>query len=314
MSEKSDKDSGRIRTASPFECSHGVVDRIIEHLDHGGKVEHICTYDLPRRDNVVGILDLISKLLFPGYFGKKAADREKLKMHLCNTANEASELLEQEICKCLLHACHDNSSRAAPEATQKARSITCNFFTDLPDMIGILDGDVEAAYLGDPAATGSDEVIICYPGFRAIMIQRIAHSLHSLGAPLLPRIMTEYAHTLTGVDIHPGARIGERFFVDHGTGVVIGETTEIGRNVKVYQGVTLGAHSFPTEESGELKRGFKRHPTIEDEVVIYSNSSILGAVTIGKGSVIGGNVFLTESVPPGSKVLREGPGHRVHGR
>ncbi len=298
---------------SPFQCNHGVVDRIIDMLDHAGKVEHICTFDLPRSENVIRILDLISKLLFPGYFGKKAPDREKLKMHLCNTANDASELLESEIRKCLIHASHDNSARSQ-KAVKEAGAITEEFFRGLPDMIGILDGDVQAAYLGDPAATGSGEVIICYPGFRAIMIQRIAHNLHSLGTPLLPRTMTEYAHGLTGIDIHPAARIGENFFIDHGTGVVIGETTEIGNNVKIYQGVTLGALSFPTGDDGKLKRGFKRHPTIEDDVVIYSNASILGNVTIGKGAVIGGNVFLSDSVAPGSKVSRQGPGHRVRNR
>ncbi len=296
---------------SPFQCNQGVVDSIIEHLDRVGKVEHICTFDLPRRDSVVRILDLLSMLLFPGYFGKKAADREKLKLRLCNTANEASELLETEMHKCLLHARHENSQSGGDEAGEKAKAITFDFFRSLPDLIGVLDGDVQAAYQGDPAATGNEEVIICYPGFRAIMIQRIAGSLCKLGAPLLPRIMTEYAHSLTGIDIHPGAVIGKNFFIDHGTGVVIGETTEIGDNVKIYQGVTLGALSFPTDGAGNLKRGFKRHPTIEDDVIIYSNTSILGDITIGKGSTIGGNVFLTDAVPPGSKVSREGPGHKV---
>ncbi len=296
---------------SPFQCNQGVVDRIIQHLEHTGKVEHICTYELPHRDNVINILELLSKLLFPGYFGKKAADRDKLKLHLCNTANEASELLEYEIKKCLIHSSSDNSGGNREKAGEQAKSITFDFFRSLPDLIGILDGDVQAAYRGDPAATSIEEIIICYPGFRAIMIHRIAHDLNKLGVPLLPRIMTEYAHSLTGIDIHPSAVIGENFFMDHGTGVVVGETTEIGNNVKIYQGVTLGALSFPTDESGELRRGFKRHPSIEDNVIIYSNASILGDITIGEGSVVGGNVLLTRSIPAGSKVAREGPGHKV---
>ncbi len=296
---------------SPFQCNHGVVDRIISHLDRSGKVDHICTFDLPRSEDVIRIINLLSKLLFPGYFGKKAADRGKLKLHLCNTANEAAELLEEEIEKCILHAYRDSSLDKREKASEAAKTKTNAFFRSLPELINVLDGDVEAAYLGDPAATGNDEVIICYPGFRAIMIYRIAHSLHKLEVPLLPRIMSEYAHGLTGIDIHPGAAIDTNFFIDHGTGVVIGETTVIGKNVKIYQGVTLGALSFPTDQEGNLQRGFQRHPTIGDDVVIYSNSSILGDVTIGKGAIIGGNVFVTNSVEEGSKVLRDGLGHRV---
>jgi serine O-acetyltransferase len=184
----------------------------------------------------------------------------------------------------------------------------------LPALSEMLDLDVRAAYLGDPAATGNDEIIMCYPGFHALLIHRLAHKLHLQGVPLLPRMMAEHAHRESGIDIHPGATIGRSFFIDHGTGVVVGETTVIGDNVKMYQGVTLGALSFPTEPNGTLKRGFKRHPTIGDDVVIYSNASILGDVMIGKGSVIGGNVFLSHSVEPNSKVTRERPSLKIRRR
>ncbi|MFO7957648.1 MAG: serine O-acetyltransferase EpsC, partial [Candidatus Brocadiia bacterium] len=171
-----------------------------------------------------------------------------------------------------------------------------------------------AAYQGDPAATGYDEIIFSYPGFRAVMIYRLAHELHEQGVQWLPRIMTEYAHRITGIDIHPGSTIGRHFFIDHGTGVVVGETSEIGDNVRMYQGVTLGGYRFKTDEEGNLLRGYKRHPTIEDDVIIYSNASVLGPITVGQGSVIGANVFLTHSVDPDTQVTIETPRHRVSQR
>jgi serine O-acetyltransferase len=162
--------------------------------------------------------------------------------------------------------------------------------------------DVRAAYEGDPAATSTDETIFCYPGILAITNQRVAHELYRLAVPLLPRMLTEQAHSATGIDIHPGATIGERFFIDHGTGVVIGETSMIGNNVRLYQGVTLGAKSFPLDEQGNPIKGIPRHPIVEDDVVIYAGATVLGRITVGRGSVIGGNVWVTESVPPGSKL------------
>jgi serine O-acetyltransferase len=171
----------------------------------------------------------------------------------------------------------------------------------------MLASDVQAAYEGDPAATCPDEAIFCYPGVLAITNYRLAHELHLLEVPLLPRIITEHAHSITGVDIHPGATIGEHFFIDHATGVVIGETTEIGKRVRVYQGVTLGAKSFPLDEDGKPIKGIPRHPLVEDDVIIYGGATILGRVTIGKGSVIGGNVWLTRSIPPGSRITQARP-------
>ncbi len=288
-----------------------VVDVIMRTLEDRGTVGHVCTYALPHQDVIVLIINLLSRLLFPGYFGEKAMHRANLEFHLRETANIAFDLLCEEIAKCLVHAGAESSKEARERCAQEAQRHAFDLLGKFPALIDLLDGDVRAAYLGDPAATGSDEIVVCYPGFRALLIFRIAHELHVQGVPLLPRVMTEHAHQHTGIDIHPGATIGRNFFIDHGTGVVIGETTQIGENVKMYQGVTLGALSFPTDEHGDLRRGFKRHPTIEDEVVIYSNATILGAVTIGGGSVIGGNVFLTHSVEPHSKVTREGPGHRI---
>ena len=178
------------------------------------------------------------------------------------------------------------------------------FLLRLPEVRRLLATDIQAGFEGDPAAISPDEVLFCYPGLLAITSQRLAHELFGLGVPLLPRMITEHAHSLTGIDIHPGAQLGERFFIDHGTGVVIGETCVIGRNVRLYQGVTLGAKSYPLDEEGHPIKGIPRHPVVEDDVIIYSNATILGRITLGQGSAIGGNVWLTRSVPPGSVITQ----------
>lgn len=283
-----------------------ITDRLLDALTGSASVDHVCTCPLPHIESAGGLIDLMQQLLFPGYFTELAAERSALRDRVAETAAGAFGLLRDEIAKCIFHF------RKEPPA--KANGLAERFMESLPGLVEVLDGDVEAAYLGDPAATGYDEIIVGYPGFRAVMTYRIAHVLYLQGVPLLPRLMTEHAHSVTGIDIHPGARIGRNFFIDHGTGVVIGETTEIGENVKLYQGVTLGALSFPTDEDGNLRRGFKRHPTIEDNVVIYSNASILGPVTIGRGCAIGGNVFLTHDVEAGSKVTIEKPENRIRRR
>lgn len=288
-----------------------IVERIIGKLEDRGTVEHVCTYELPDRDVTVEIINLLRRLIFPGYFSSGSVDQPNLPFHLGQAATEVFDLLSHQIAVCWLHKRGLTTQEAQEQAVTEGQNDAHQLLNHLPTLIDMLDGDVEAAYLGDPAATGNDEIIISYPGFQAIMIHRIAHELHQLDVPLLPRIMSEYAHSTTGIDIHPGARIGRNFFIDHGTGVVIGETTRIGDNVKVYQGVTLGALSFPTDEDGNLKRGFQRHPTIEDDVILYANATVLGDITIGAGSVVGGNVFLTHSVDPESKVTLEGPGHKV---
>jgi serine O-acetyltransferase len=212
-------------------------------------------------------------------------------------------MLFREIYRGIRHDCK-LSENICPHCEDVAETQAISFLEKIPTLRNFLARDVEAAYDGDPAAKGHDEIIFSYPCIFAIMVYRLAHELHVQEIPLLPRIMTEFAHSKTGIDIHPGARIGKNFFIDHGTGVVIGETTEIGENVKLYQGVTLGALSFPKDEMGNIVRDKKRHPTIEDDVVIYAGATVLGGDTlIGKGSIIGGNVWLTHSVPPGTKVL-----------
>ncbi|KPK65449.1 MAG: hypothetical protein AMK73_02985 [Planctomycetes bacterium SM23_32] len=287
---------------------------MLTRLERRGTVQHVCRYPRPSGETVVRILNLLAEVLFPGYFGKASLDQANLPFHIGETTNTAFDLLAEEITRCLIHE-RERAGRAdRQQCEDEGRGQAFRLLEKLPAVLDLLDGDVHAAFEGDPAATGYDEVIFCYPGFRAVMIYRIAHELHGLGAPWLPRIMTEHAHRITGIDIHPGARIGHGFFIDHGTGVVIGETSEIGDNVRMYQGVTLGGYRFRTDPEGHLLRGYKRHPTVEDDVIIYSNASILGPVTVGRGSVIGANVILTYSVEPGSTVTIEKPRHRIRQR
>jgi len=265
-----------------------------EPLFHGGEEP------LPQKREVIAILRGLQEVIYPGYFGDQSLYREYLHGHLGDQLFALSRKLEGEACRALAAGC---GRRAASGPEVKAGEVVTSFFERLPDVLELIAADVEAAYEGDPAATCLEEVVLAYPGVKAVFTYRIAHLLHSLGVPLIPRIMTEFAHNETGVDIHPGAAIGREFFIDHGTGVVIGETTVIGRRVKLYQGVTLGALSFPRDPGGGLVRGTKRHPTLEDDVVVYAGATILGGATVvGRGSVIGGNVWLTSSVPPGSKV------------
>ncbi|MBI5582425.1 MAG: serine acetyltransferase [Deltaproteobacteria bacterium] len=260
----------------------------------------------PDPEAVILLVDRARKILFPGYLeeGASPPDRlqKKLELHLqafYNILNGQINLMFPPEGRSA-----GNSSRTDREAGhEKTRA----FFKRLPTVKTQLLQDIQAAYEGDPAAKSCTEIIVSYPGFFAVTVYRIAHALHLLGIPLLPRMMTEYAHSRTGIDIHPGAEIGEAFFIDHGTGVVIGETTTIGNRVRLYQGVTLGALSLPPK-AGDLFRNKKRHPTIEDDVIIYANATILGGETvIGAGSVIGGNVWLTESVPPGTRVMLDRP-------
>ncbi len=290
-----------------------VVDALLGELGGRETVRHVCECPLPSGDAVVRILDLLAEVLFPGYFGKASLDRANLAFHLGETLNLAYDLLATEIGHCLLHDRPTCESRDRDECERAGAEHALRFLRGLPALSRVLDGDVRSAYEGDPAATGHEEVIFCYPGFRAVMVHRMAHVLQQQQVPWLPRIMAEHAHRTTGIDIHPGARIGGDFFIDHGTGVVIGETTVIGDHVRMYQGVTLGGFRFRTDGEGHLLRNYRRHPTIEDDVIIYSNASVLGPITVGKGSVIGANVFLTHSVEPGTRVTIEEPGHRIRG-
>lgn len=268
---------------------------------------------LPSRSEAVQILDLMLPILFPGYHGRQDLTVNNVTFYIGELLTE----LSGKLCTQLWRSCSYQQAaqgQTVDEAACRdiAQEKVLTFMNRIPHLREMLAGDVQAAYDGDPAAVNNDEIMLAYPGLHAIVIFRIAHELYDLQVPLIPRIMTEYAHSVTGIDIHPGARVGRNFFIDHGTGVVIGETTDIGDNVKIYQGVTLGALSFPKDERGRLIRGTKRHPTIESNVTIYANATILGGTTvIGEGSVIGGNVFVTTSVPPGCTVSLKAPELKV---
>lgn len=270
-------------------------------------MQHLGVTPLPSKESIVQIIEILQEILFPGYFGKKGLDSNSIQYHIGDSIETVYELLFREIYRGIRHGCQ-LSETVCSHCEDISESQTLAFLETIPKIRESLAWDVEAAYEGDPAAKGHDEIIFSYPCIFAITVYRLAHELYRSGIPLLPRIMTEYAHSQTGIDIHPGAQIGSYFFIDHGTGVVIGETCEIGKNVKIYQGVTLGAMSFPKDAEGKIIRGRKRHPTIEDNVVIYAGATVLGGKTIiGAGSVIGGNVWLTHSVPPRTKVLISDP-------
>jgi serine O-acetyltransferase len=291
------------------------IDRAAEALvesytAEGVKIHHLDRRPLPSHAELVRVLMTIHELLFPGYIGAQGLTGETLRQHVESRMAWLFETLTEQITRAIDHGTKlDTACRVtdldAPECASE-------FLARLPHLRSVLATDVQAAYEGDPAASCMDEIIFSYPSIYAVMVYRLAHELYKLRIPLIPRIMTEHAHHRTGIDIHPGTRIGSRFFIDHGTGVVIGGTAIIGDNVKLYQGVTLGAFSFDKDATGQLVRNTKRHPTIEDDVVIYAGATILGGDTvIGRGSVIGGNVWLTHSVPPGTRVLQDSPNLRI---
>jgi serine O-acetyltransferase len=259
---------------------------------------------LPSRDVVIEIVEALRTVLFPGYFGTSELTADNTAFHLGSTLDRVQRSLVEQIWRGLCFACDNLNLDPRTDCDARAAAITGQFLARLPAVRKLLTGDVQAAYEGDPAATCPDEAIFCYPGMLAITNYRLAHELHLLGVPLIPRIITEHAHSITGIDIHPGATIGESFFIDHGTGVVIGETCVIGNRVRLYQGVTLGAKSFPLDKDGKPIKGVKRHPNVQDDVIIYSEATILGPVTIGRGSVIGGNVWLVHDVPPDSRITQ----------
>ncbi len=258
---------------------------------------------LPSRDAVIQVVEDLRSVLFPGYFGTSDLNDESLHYFVGATLARAMRALEDQIRRGIAFGeRHDYES--CDHCSDFAQQATKKFLARVPTIRRLVRSDVEAAYEGDPALKSRDEAIFAYPGIFAITNQRLAHELHVLDVPLIPRIITEHAHTITGIDIHPGAGIGERFFIDHGTGVVVGETAVIGDRVRLYQGVTLGAKSFPLDEDGKPIKGIPRHPIVEDDVVVYAGATILGRITIGKGSSVGGNVWLTSSVPPGTRVTQ----------
>lgn len=288
----------------------GILHKVIEELSSAesyGSVMHRSNHDMPMPSvEVLGeIVDILRSVIFPGYFGRSELKPEMLEYYVGSALDQVFRKLTEQVMRGLCFECYPLKYKSCRECQHVSEEITAKFIAKLPEIRYKLSTDVEAAYIGDPAAKSHGETIFCYPSIYALTNHRIAHELYKLEAPLIPRIISEMAHSKTGIDIHPGASIGEYFFMDHGTGIVIGETSIIGKNVRIYQGVTLGAKSFPLDEHGNPIKGIPRHPIVEDDVIIYSGATILGRVTIGKGTVIGGNVWLTRSVPPGSRVIQQ---------
>ncbi len=256
---------------------------------------------LPSREVVAGVVNDLLAVLFPWHFGAADVSEEGLAYYVGRTLDHALAGLREQVLVGLLFDCEHSPGRCR-DGEAHATMATRTFAEQLPRVRKLLGSDARAAFDGDPAATSPDEAVFSYAGMRAIIHHRLAHELHKLEIPLIPRIIAEIAHSSTGVDIHPGARIGGSFFIDHGTGVVVGETTIIGNNVRLYQGVTLGAKSFPLDANGNPIKGMPRHPIVEDDVVIYAGATILGRITIGRGASIGGNVWVTHDVRPGGRV------------
>jgi serine O-acetyltransferase len=290
-----------------------ITDRLVQSYDTVGRIHHLDHCPLPRYDEIVAAIHELTEIMYPGYRRREGLHHGNIGYYVGDLLDRLHDRLTTQIGRALRHeagATSDCSTDQDFEALGQAK--TLQFLDRLPDVRAILATDVQAAFDGDPACRTPDEVIFCYPGLEAITVYRLAHELHQLAIPFIPRMMTEWAHSRTGIDIHPGATIGEYFFIDHGTGVVIGETCEIGQHVKLYQGVTLGALSFATDDAGQLVRGTKRHPTIEDRVVIYANATVLGGRTVvGHDSVIGSSVWLTSSVGPHTTVVMEKPALRM---
>jgi serine O-acetyltransferase len=295
-----------------------LTDRIVESYQETRTTHHLDHCPLPRHSTVIDAIEDLKEILYPGYGNRDRLHSSNAVYYIGNIVDRLHERLVVLCARALCHGEGVNNRECTPERQeameQVAHKKVLTFLEQIPDIRKRLAKDVEAAYAGDPACKSLDEVIFCYPGLEAITVYRLAHALYKLGVPLIPRMMTERAHSKTGIDIHPGAEIGEYFFIDHGTGVVIGGTSVIGNWVKLYQGVTLGALSFPKDETGELVRTTKRHPTLEDNVVIYANATVLGGKTvIGHDSVIGSSVWITYSIPAGTTVLIEKPSLKFKG-
>ncbi len=296
-----------------------LTDVIVASYEGDARTRHVGRGYLPNRAEAIQLIEGLLELAYPGYYGEQNLSKTNLRYHVGELLPRLAQKIYMQVFRAL---CYDNevegkydplgdSEQAAP-LDRRAREVTLQFLERLPAVRAMLGLDVQAAYDGDPAATNCDEIIMAYPGLLAVSVYRFAHELWNDDVPLLPRMMTEWAHQQTGIDIHPGAKIGKSFFIDHGSGVVIGETTEIGDNVKVYQGVTLGALSFLKDERGRMVKGYKRHPTVKDNVTIYANAIILGGETVlGEGATIGGSTFLTSSVPPGCTVSSSAPELKV---
>lgn len=291
-----------------------LTQRIVETYDNVGKINHLGHCPLPNYDEIITATNELKEIIYPGYRKREGLHRGNVGFYVGELVDRLHDRFTTQIGRALRHEAgatdpdspHDCESIQDYEALGQAKTLL--FLERIPELRARLATDVQAAYDGDPACKSLDEVIFCYPGLEAITVYRLAHVLYELNIPFIPRMMTEWAHSRTGIDIHPGANIGNFFFIDHGTGVVIGETTDIGEHVKLYQGVTLGALSFKTDEEGNLVRGTKRHPTLEDRVVVYANATILGGnTTIGHDAIVGSSVWLTRSVTPHATVVLESP-------
>lgn len=288
--------------------SHWNLDSVVEQLRvsreathnirHHGKVR-----ELPSREALTIIVNGLSAVLFPTHYGRPNLTDESIDYFVGDTLNTTLNRLTEQVRRGLQFSCEE-AVVDEEKLTRCAHAITREFAAGLPAIRALVVSDVQAAFSGDPAATSVAEIMLCYPGTIAILYYRLAHSLHRLGSPFLARLISDIGHSLTGIDIHPGAQIGGSFFIDHGTGVVIGETAVIGARVRLYQAVTLGAKRFPTDADGNLQKGLPRHPVVEDDVVIYAGATVLGLITIGKGAIIGGNVWLTHDVPPGGRIAQ----------
>ena len=290
----------------PTQASGWNLPHVVKALRESREVSHRVRHqgrlrELPSREVLTHIMQGLSAALFPTHYGRPDLNDESIDFFVGHTLHDTLGMLNDQVRRALMFNATADASQDA-DLGPRAVAIVRALAEELPDIRGALFSDLQAAWQGDPAATGMSEILLCYPGITAIVHHRIAHALLRLGTPLLARLIADIAHARTGIDIHPGAQIGRGFFIDHGTGVVIGETCVIGENVRLYQAVTLGAKRFPTDENGHLLKGQVRHPIVEDDVVIYAGATVLGRITIGRGSTIGGNVWLTQSVPPHSNV------------
>lgn len=282
-----------------------VVNNLCEEESYK-KVYHRANHEtpMPSIDKLGDIVERLRMILLPGYFGHSEITPDNIKFYTGAAIDRVFKLLLEQINRGFCFACIDETNIDCYDCEVMAKNIAVKFFDRLPEIRRMLALDALAAYEGDPAALSIGETIFCYPSVKALTNHRIAHELYKMNVPLIPRIISELAHSETGIDIHPGAKINEKFFIDHGSGTVIGETCVIGKNVRIYQGVTLGAKSFPCDENGTPIKGVARHPIVEDHVIVYSGATILGRITIGKNSEVGGNVWLTKSIEPNTKVMQ----------
>ncbi len=309
MSNKCKRTRGLFNNSNSEKFIDDLVKKINASYDDEKGINHIDGNNLPSVSEVINIISYVMELIFPGYSEKKIYSKSLL---LYNAGELTSNLyveLYTQITRAMLNQVTGDCSQC--ELEEKALSSCQRVLAKIPAIREMMKADVMAAFDGDPAAMSLDEIILSYPGIKAITIQRFAHELYHEKIPFIPRMFTEYAHSITGIDIHPGAHLGKGIFIDHGTGVVIGETACLGHNIKIYQGVTLGALSFPKDSCGKIIKGAKRHPTIKDNVTIYSGATVLGNIIIGKGAIIGGNVWLTETVEDGAKITMPNPDLKI---